>query len=62
MITHPLDLARTRLAIQTTEKKYSGLFGTILTVIKEEGITGIYKGMGTSCMVRTTPSHPGHSH
>jgi solute carrier family 25 phosphate transporter 23/24/25/41 len=49
-VTHPLDLARTRLAIQTTGQKYSGLFGTMLTVVKEEGVTGLYKGMGTSCL------------
>eukprot|EP01087_Luapelamoeba_hula_P002025 TRINITY_DN1179_c1_g3_i2.p1 TRINITY_DN1179_c1_g3~~TRINITY_DN1179_c1_g3_i2.p1 ORF type:complete len:498 (-),score=89.86 TRINITY_DN1179_c1_g3_i2:46-1539(-) len=48
--THPLDLVRTRLSAQTTEKKYSGLFGTFMTVYKEEGWRGLYKGLGTSCM------------
>jgi len=50
LCTYPLDLIRSRLTIQTTETKYTGIRDAFRTVIKEEGYKGIYKGMFTSIL------------
>jgi|TARA_B110000971_G_scaffold206225_1_gene229306 solute carrier family 25 phosphate transporter 23/24/25/41 len=44
-LTYPLDLVRTRLAAQTTTKHYSGLTNALVTIAKEEGIRGLYRGL-----------------
>jgi solute carrier family 25 (mitochondrial phosphate transporter), member 23/24/25/41 len=43
-ITYPLDLVRARLAFQVKTKRYSGVFNTISTLVKEDGIRGVYRG------------------
>jgi solute carrier family 25 phosphate transporter 23/24/25/41 len=51
--TYPLDLIRTRLTIQTTQgeaRKYLGLVHTFKTVVREEGVLALYKGVGTTCL------------
>jgi len=50
ILTYPLDLVRTRLTVQTTDTKYKGIMHTFKTVIKEEGIIGLYKGVLTSAL------------
>lgn len=51
MVSHPIDVIRTRMSIETTKiRKYDGFFGTAKTIIKEEGITGLYKGLGFSIL------------
>ncbi|XP_057724756.1 uncharacterized protein LOC130940585 [Arachis stenosperma] len=48
--TYPLDLVRTRLAAQTNTSYYSGIFNALQTISKEEGIFGLYKGLGTTLL------------
>ncbi|MED6170749.1 hypothetical protein PIB30_034016 [Stylosanthes scabra] len=48
--TYPLDLVRTRLAAQTNTTYYSGIFQALQTISKEEGIFGLYKGLGTTLL------------
>lgn len=48
--TYPLDLVRTRLAAQTASAKYKGLMDATRTIVKEEGVAGLYKGLWTSCL------------
>nr|XP_025609283.1 mitochondrial substrate carrier family protein B isoform X2 [Arachis hypogaea]XP_025609284.1 mitochondrial substrate carrier family protein B isoform X2 [Arachis hypogaea]XP_025609285.1 mitochondrial substrate carrier family protein B isoform X2 [Arachis hypogaea] len=48
--TYPLDLVRTRLAAQTNTTYYSGIFNALQTISKEEGIFGLYKGLGTTLL------------
>lgn len=45
-VTFPLDVARTRLSINTpnSDLKETGLFRTIFFLFRKEGIIGIYKG------------------
>jgi len=46
--TFPLDLIRTRLALQTTQKRYRGIVNCAQVILKEEGLTGLYKGLGAA--------------
>jgi len=46
--TYPLDLLRSRLAVQTVNVKYTGLANAFAVVWKEEGLRGFFKGVGTS--------------
>lgn len=45
-LTFPLDVARTRLAVQTqnSQIKEGGLISTMVTLWKTEGVKGLYKG------------------
>lgn len=53
-ITFPLDVARTRLSINTTNShlKESGLFRTLIFLLKNEGIKGVYKGYSFAFIVK----------
>ena len=48
-LTIPIDTAKVRLQLQTTAAgatpKYSGMFGTMSTVAREEGIGALWKGI-----------------
>ncbi|KAK4796544.1 hypothetical protein SAY86_028870 [Trapa natans] len=48
--TYPLDLVRTRLAAQRKEVYYRGLFHAFHTIYKEEGLFGLYKGLGPTLL------------
>ncbi|XP_020202265.1 mitochondrial substrate carrier family protein V isoform X2 [Cajanus cajan] len=48
--TYPLDLVRTRLAAQTNFTYYRGIWHALQTITKEEGIFGLYKGLGTTLL------------
>ncbi|CAI5985577.1 unnamed protein product [Closterium sp. NIES-64] len=50
-ITYPLDLVRTRLAAQTKSRYYKGIVGTLSTIVRDEGLLGLYKGMGATLLV-----------
>lgn len=52
-ITFPLDVARTRLSINTPNSKLkeTGLIKTLLFLIRNEGIKGLYKGYSFSFIV-----------
>lgn len=46
--TFPLDLIRTRLALQTHQRRYNGAINCIQVVLREEGFLGLYKGLGAA--------------
>ena len=49
---YPLDLVRTRLTVmQKPGKSNHGIFQTLLNIIKFEGYTGLYRGLGISLIV-----------
>eukprot|EP01017_Pseudomicrothorax_dubius_P007673 TRINITY_DN12411_c0_g1_i17.p1 TRINITY_DN12411_c0_g1~~TRINITY_DN12411_c0_g1_i17.p1 ORF type:complete len:232 (-),score=25.32 TRINITY_DN12411_c0_g1_i17:147-842(-) len=52
LITNPLWVARLRLQSQflhhPDQQKYSGLWQTMRLIFQEEGIVGLYRGLGTS--------------
>lgn len=54
VFTHPLDLAKVRL--QTAPTRGQGLLGTLVGVVKTEGITGIYSGLSASMLRLSTYS------
>lgn len=43
----PLDVAKTRLQAQglSSSKKYHGITGTLNTILKDEGVKGLYRGI-----------------
>ncbi|KAL6580327.1 hypothetical protein OROMI_008351 [Orobanche minor] len=49
-VTYPLDLVRTRLAAQTNVIYYRGIWHALRTISKEEGIFGLYKGLGATLL------------
>ncbi|KAJ7960182.1 Mitochondrial substrate carrier family protein [Quillaja saponaria] len=49
-VTYPLDLIRTRLAAQTNVIYYRGIWHALHTIVKEEGILGLYKGLGATLL------------
>ncbi|KAK9031970.1 hypothetical protein V6N11_056255 [Hibiscus sabdariffa] len=48
--TYPLDLVRTRLAAQTNVTYYRGLWHALQIICKDEGVLGLYKGLGTTLL------------
>nr|KJB74080.1 hypothetical protein B456_011G271000 [Gossypium raimondii] len=48
--TYPLDLVRTRLAAQTNDTYYRGIWHALRTICKDEGVLGLYKGLGTTLL------------
>ncbi|XP_055959941.1 uncharacterized protein LOC126660662 isoform X2 [Mercurialis annua] len=48
--TYPLDLVRTRLAAQTNVIYYKGIFHALQTITTEEGVFGLYKGLGATLL------------
>ncbi|KAL3838480.1 hypothetical protein ACJIZ3_023071 [Penstemon smallii] len=49
-VTYPLDLVRTRLAAQTNVIYYRGMWHALHTISKEEGLFGLYKGLGATLL------------
>lgn len=47
-LTYPFDLFRTRFAAQGTTRVYIGLFHAVKTVVADEGLRGMYRGLGAS--------------
>lgn len=52
---YPLDLVRTRLAAQTSSTYYHGIAGTASTIIRDEGVAGLYRGLGPT-LLQVAPS------
>jgi len=52
-LTHPLDVARTRLAVTTLHSKINEnrLFSSLMNLWKIEGIKGLYKGYSVATFV-----------
>ncbi|KAI9078315.1 hypothetical protein K1719_039691 [Acacia pycnantha] len=48
--TYPLDLVRTRLAAQTKVVYYRGIWHALRTISKDEGLFGLYKGLGATLL------------
>lgn len=49
-IAYPLDLIRTRLAAQTEYIYYTGIGDALKKIVHEEGIVGLYRGIGATLM------------
>lgn len=47
---YPLDLVRTRLAAQTTESYYRGIGHALRTIVQDEGLRGLYRGLGPTLL------------
>lgn len=47
-LTMPVDVVRTRLIAQDVNKGYSSASKAIVTILKEEGVRGCYRGLGSS--------------
>mmetsp|Transcript_20608 Transcript_20608/g.27152 ORF Transcript_20608/g.27152 Transcript_20608/m.27152 type:complete len:334 (+) Transcript_20608:81-1082(+) len=48
---YPMDLVRTRLATQRYEVYYRGIIHAFQRISQEEGVTGLYRGLGTTLAV-----------
>ena len=56
-VTNPLDVAKTRLQTQhDTGKRYTGLLDALSTIYKEEGVSGIARGMGPRVLLHSVSS------
>ncbi|KAJ4979993.1 hypothetical protein NE237_010773 [Protea cynaroides] len=49
-ITYPLDLVRTRLAAQRNVMYYRGIWHAIRRISTDEGVLGLYKGLGATLL------------
>lgn len=51
---HPLDLLKVRFAVQdgqsSLKKDYKNIYNAFGTIIKEEGFSGLYKGVAPNCL------------
>nr|XP_043614544.1 mitochondrial substrate carrier family protein B-like isoform X2 [Erigeron canadensis] len=54
-VTYPLDLVRTRLSAQRNVIYYKGIWHALHTISREEGIFGLYKGLG-ACLLGVGPN------
>ncbi|KAL7584343.1 uncharacterized protein LOC111882008 [Lactuca sativa] len=54
-VTYPLDLVRTRLSAQRNVLYYRGIWHALRTISREEGIFGLYKGLG-ACLLGVGPN------
>ncbi|KAF5772333.1 putative mitochondrial carrier domain protein [Helianthus annuus] len=54
-VTYPLDLVRTRLSAQRNVIYYRGISHALRTISREEGIFGLYKGLG-ACLLGVGPN------
>lgn len=54
-LAYPLDLVRTRLSAQTTVKYYNGIWHALSTIVKDEGLFGLYRGLGAT-LTQVAPS------
>ncbi|KAL5712604.1 hypothetical protein ACHQM5_014758 [Ranunculus cassubicifolius] len=49
-VAYPLDLVRARLACQTNIIYYRGIGHTLSRIVREEGVLGLYKGLGPTLL------------
>jgi len=52
---YPLDLVRTRLSAQTKSQYYTGIAHALRTIVRDEGLMGMYRGLGAT-LLQVTPS------
>ena len=61
-VTYPFDITKTRLQIQGEAGTLSGggakrgIVGTLIGIVREEGITRVYRGLGRNLGCRCTSS------
>lgn len=56
-IVHPIDTIRCRLQVQHSSNiKYRSTYHTLRTILKQEGINGLFGGLGT-VLLFTIPAH-----
>ena len=57
LVMNPFDVVRVRVAVQHTSKAaasgrlYDGLIGGLKRTYREEGVRGLYRGIGPTCLV-----------
>ena len=44
-MTFPFEVTRTRLAVQTTTKVYNGMVHAFLSLARQEGLQGLFRGI-----------------
>lgn len=49
-ICYPLDLVRSVLSVQTTNENYKGIADAMRSIVKADGILGLYRGLGPTLM------------
>lgn len=54
LCTYPLDLVQTQLAVQTTKQRYTGIANTLTTVVRQEGLLQLYRGLSVT-MISVVP-------
>jgi len=47
-----LDLVKTLFAFQTDTKAFNGIINSFAKIINENGIKGLYRGLGATCVVQ----------
>ncbi|KAL2914930.1 mitochondrial FAD carrier protein flx1 [Polyrhizophydium stewartii] len=54
--TYPYQVVKSRMQVQTSyvSKEYSGVISTVTSIVRGEGLAGLYKGMGVN-IVRVLP-------
>jgi solute carrier family 25 folate transporter 32 len=59
LTTYPLEVVRTRMQVQRSDGKtplhYKTVMGSLRTIIKEEGVRGLYMGLQTN-LIRVVPA------
>ncbi|CAG2174862.1 unnamed protein product [Oppiella nova] len=54
LVLHPFDLVKIRMAVNdgqvAVRPKYNGLVNTVTTIVKHEGLTGLYRGVTPNCV------------
>ncbi|KAL0352494.1 UNVERIFIED_CONTAM: putative S-adenosylmethionine carrier 2, chloroplastic [Sesamum calycinum] len=45
-VTTPLDVIKTRLMVQGSTKQYTGICHCVNTILREEGSSAFFRGMG----------------
>jgi len=57
-VTYPLDLVRRRIQVQAFmpgARQYGGMMDALRHIVREEGVRGLYKGMG-ACYLKVIPA------
>lgn len=49
-ICYPLDLVRSLLSVQTTNENYKGIGDAMKSIVRAEGVLGLYRGLGPTLM------------
>lgn len=54
LVLHPLDLLKVRFAVSdgqsTLKKNYKNIFNAFSTIVRDEGVRGLYKGVAPNCL------------